>query len=141
MSPIRKRRDSEGISYRISNSTNHVKQTLWQLALQNLSETDLTIYKSLLEQITRTLGFDVTSLLSNFSQEMCDVLYNDITSLGDTCSVYQEQWMEVIFMSENVSKIVLTVGDQLGLSVAGVGWSCVYTVLAVSVALMRIITS
>jgi hypothetical protein len=106
---------------------------LWWRAYISLCNTHPTPFRTVAEELRSELGLFATENLSD--ELICKRISTNIKRIGTALhddKLKIDGMLEIMEMRGNVIRIMTTVELQLGLEVATLGWSCVWTFLAVS---------
>jgi hypothetical protein len=106
---------------------------LWWQTYISLHATDPTSSRTVAEELQSELGVFATGSLSD--ELICKRISTNIKRIGTALhddKLNIDGMLEIMEMRGNAIRIMTTVELQLGLEVATLGWSCVWTFLAVS---------
>jgi len=106
---------------------------LWWQAYISLHTTHPTSFRTVAEELRSELGLFATESLSD--ELICKRISTNIKRIGTALhddKLDIDGMLEIMEMRGNAIRIMTTVELQLGLEVAALGWTCVWTFLAVS---------
>jgi hypothetical protein len=106
---------------------------LWWQAYISLHTTHAMSFRTVAEELRSESGFFATESLSD--EPICKRISTNIMRIGTTLhddKLDIDGMLEIMEMRGNVIRIMTTVELQLGLEVATLGWTCLWTFLAVS---------
>ncbi len=112
-------------------------QTIWQHAFFTLRLTDSTVFTSLNKQLQSSLGPHAPTLSLTSEEKLCQTISSYFTHHSSEIDDPASDLLEAAVLRRNIIKIIVAVDQELGLKVGTIGWSCVYTVLTVSILFSR----
>jgi hypothetical protein len=106
---------------------------LWWQAYISLCTTHPTSFRTVAKELRSELGLFATESLSD--EWICKRISTNIKRIGTALhgdKLNMDGMLEIMEMRGNAIRIMTTVESQLGLEAATLGWTCVWTFLAVS---------
>lgn len=126
--------DIENTSLKTIFPADSTQHTLWQIAFRKLQDVDLKIFDSIAVGFN-TVGIKVASLIDDFGPGYSRTLSSRVRELVKPTFEEDHQQRDIAVLRADMIRIMVTVDEQLGLEIALIGWSCVYTFLFVRTSL------